>query len=313
MRPIVLNQSSLKDYLTCQRLYGWRRIQGLDLGIRPAAPSIGIATHAGLALLHASGNVDEAKAAAKLKLKGEAGPRSAFEDKSLPEAEAITTGLIDAYHEHWAGLEQMWSPLNQEIEFRVEVGTNTGVFLIGRADNLSMVKGALYLVDYKTASKMDPRDLLKYELDLQLTCYTYGLSKLLTTESVAAGGDPIRVEGAIIDLLVKTQVPQFARETFQRSQEELDEFEAEFIEYGRRIRSQRERVDAGENWKIVFPKNTEACFKWGRACSYRDLCLKDTPVRRAMYKQRTPDYVDAYEADLLKAAGAAPQKEGDAK
>lgn len=304
MKPIVLNQSSLKEYLSCNRLYGWRRIIGLDVPVRPAAPSIGIAVHAGLAMFHALQGADEqaevkARVTTKEELKKQAGPTTAFEDKTLPEAMAIAEGLVAAYIDHWRGEENLWSPLNQEIEFKVEVGTNTGVFLIGRADNLSMVKGALYLVDYKTAGKMDPRDLLKYDLDLQLTCYTYGLSKLLTNESVATGGSPIRVQGAIIDLLVKTQTPQFARETYTRTDAELEEFEAEFVEYGNRIRAQRERVAAGEDWKIVFPKNTESCFKWGRACSFRELCLKDTPERRKMfYAPRRPDYVDGYEADL---------------
>jgi hypothetical protein len=298
MRPIVLNQSSLKDFLSCKRMYAWRRIEGLDTSTRPAAPSIGIAVHAGLALLHAVGDVEQACALTAAKLEEQAGPKIAFEDKSIGEAQSIATGLVRAYAEHYAREEALWSPLNQEIEFRVEVGSGTGIFLIGRADNLSMVKGALYLVDYKTAAKMDPRDLLKYEMDLQLTCYVYGLSKLLTEESVKAGGQPIRVEGAIIDLLVKTIVPQFARETYARTEEELVEFEAEFIEYGREIAARRARVEAGENWKIVFPKNPESCFKFGRACTFRDLCLKDTPVRRAMYVKRRPDYVDAWQAEL---------------
>jgi hypothetical protein len=167
-----------------------------------------------------------------------------------------------------------------------------------------MVKGALYLVDYKTAGKMDPRDLLKYELDLQLTCYTYGLSRLLTDESVKAGGEPIRVQGAIIDLLVKTQTPQFARETFTRTDEELAEFELEFVEYGKRIEAQLARVNAGEDWKIVFPKNTESCFKWGRPCDFRDLCLKDTPTRRAVFNKRKPDYVDSASELLRKRKSA---------
>lgn len=179
---------------------------------------------------------------------------------------------------------------------------STGIFLRGRGDNLSTVLNALYLVDYKTASRLDPRDMAKYELDLQLSAYIYGLSKQLTEEARAIDpkSSPIRIEGAIIDLLAKTATPQFTRESYARTDEELEEFASEFVEYATRIRTAHERVDAGEAWKTVFPKDTEACFKWGRACVFRDLCLNDTRERRMAFGTRQPDYVDAARAEAAK-------------
>lgn len=292
MKPIVLNQSHLKAYLNCNRLYGWYRIQKLEPVSRRSAPEIGTAIHAGLRVLHATdGSLSAALDTARKELVTRAGPRSAFEDMNLPEADAIVTKVLPAYDAYWKDRFEKWTPLDQEVQFLVEVGTRTSVFLRGRADNLSMLHGGLYLVDYKTAGRMDPRDLLKYELDLQLTAYIYGISKQLTEDSVREGGEPVRVQGAIIDVLVKTTIPQFARELFTRTDSELKEFEDEFVEYGRRIRSQLDRVDAGENWKVVFPKNTDHCFRFG-TCPFRDLCLSDTPVRRQAFNKRTPDYVD---------------------
>ena len=298
-RPFVVNQSHMKVFLLCQRKYGWYRIQGLEPVGRRSAPEIGTAVHAGLAVLHAeNGTLEAALQTAQAKLAERAGPSSAFEDKDLDEAAAIVQRLLPAYATFWGAREEMWAPIDAEIQFLVEVGTNTGIFLRGRADNLSTMMNGIYLVDYKTAAKMDPRDLLKYELDLQLTAYIYGISKQLTADSLATGGEPIVVQGAIIDVLVKTQVPQFARETYTRTEEELAEFEAEFIEYGQRIRAQLERVEAGENWKTVFPKNTEACFHFG-TCAFRDLCLADTSIRRAAYDKREPDYVEVSQQELL--------------
>jgi hypothetical protein len=347
--PLVLNQSSLKDYLNCQRLYGWNRLEHLEALGRRSALEIGTAVHAGLAVLHAEDPVgvattllselespktgqyklepgtatETAKSlehipttpvaaavrVARATLAKRAGPGSAFDDKSLPEADEITTRVLTAYNEHWKHQGKMWTPINQEIEFLVEVGTGTNIWIRGRLDNLSVYIGALWLVDYKTAGKMDPRDLLKYEMDIQLSTYIYGLSKQLTQESVAAGGEPIRIEGAIIDLLVKTAVPQFAREQYTRTEEELAEFEREFLEYANRIREQIARVrDGGEDWKTVFPKNTEHCFRYG-TCPFRDLCLKDTPVRRALYNKRAADYVDDAQKDLDAKYAAAIAKE----
>jgi hypothetical protein len=304
--PFVMNQSRLKTYLNCNRLYGWQYLQQLEPVGKRSALEIGTAAHTGLALLHAEGGtVELALAKAKEQLSERSGIQSRFADMDLAEADAIMTRTLEAYFRHWQGQGQMWTPLNQEVGFMVEVGTGTNIFLRGRADNLSIMGGALYIVDYKTAGKMDPRDLLKYELDIQLSAYIYGLSKQLSAESAAAGGPPVRVEGAIIDLLVKTQTPQFARESYTRTEEELAEFELEFIEYGTRLRSQHARVAGGEAWKIVFPKNTDACFRYG-TCAFRDLCLKDTPIRRLAYNQRKPDYVDEATAELAsKKAGEA--------
>jgi hypothetical protein len=302
--PIVLNQSSLKAWLNCNRLYGWERIQRLQPASRRSTLEIGIAVHAGLAAFHAEkGGIEVAVRVARESLDAK-GPTTAFEGKTVAESKMISEKLLRAYVTHWAGAQEVWAPLNQEIEFLVEVGEGTGVFLRGRADNLSIVKGALFIVDYKTAARMDVRDMLKYELDFQLTSYIYGLSKQLTKDSVAEGGSEIRVEGAIIDLLVKTEVPQFAREMFTRSDAEMAEFEEEFVEYGHRLSAIRQRLKEGEPWKRLFPKNTEHCFRYG-TCPYRDLCLSDSEVRRAAYIQRPLDYVDEAQAQM-DAGEAAP-------
>jgi hypothetical protein len=298
-KPIVLNQSRLKTYNLCRRLFGWQYIQNLRPAMQRSAPSIGIAVHAALAEYHSGESVEKSVETLRKSVEKSAGPTTVFEDKTVAESGAIGEDVFRAYVVHYTGSDEIWEPLNQEIEFLVEVGQGRKIFLRGRADNLSFVKGALYLVDYKTAGKMDPRALLKYELDTQLSCYIYGLSKYLTQQSQAEGGPPIRVEGAIIDLLVKTKMPQFARESYTRSDEELAEFESEFIEYAEEIRARLTRVADGEDWKKVFPKNTEACFQYG-TCAYRDLCLRDNPVRRAAYARRSPDYVDSAQAELLK-------------
>ena len=322
LSPVVLNQSSLKAYMNCQRLYYWWRLERLNPAIQRSAPSIGIAVHAALAAYHADKTVEESVGILHETLEKSSGPAGAFEDKSTVDAGTIGEDVFRAYVQHYAGAKEVWSPLNQEIEFLVEVTpgwwaktfggdrfkdivpVRSGVYLRGKADNLSFLKGALFLIDYKTAAKLDPRALLKYELDCQMTAYIYGLSKQLTIDSVESGGPAVKVEGAIIDMLVKTKIPQFARESFTRSLDEISEFELEFVEYGKRIREQRRRVAAGEDPKVVYPKNTEHCFSYS-TCVYRDLCLKDTEVRRMAFIARPDDYVDDA-IKQLEAAGAQP-------
>jgi hypothetical protein len=281
-------------------MYGWDRIEGLTPAGKRAALEIGTAVHEGLAHFHGGAGkvtVEQALETAKKKLKDRGGMRSTFDDKTVDEAIEIVEAVLPAYFDHWQEKEQIWKPLNQEIQFTVEVGDGTDAFLRGKADNLHTAKGGLYLVDYKTAGRMDPRDLKKYELDVQLSAYIYGLTKFLTEQSLAKGGDPVLIRGAIVDLLVKTKVPQFARELFTRTIEELFEFEQEWVETCDEIREKEDRVAAGEPWKVVFTKNTDNCFRYG-TCPYHELCLHDSPVRRALYEKRTPNYVDEARAEL---------------
>jgi hypothetical protein len=267
---------------------------------RRSVLAIGTATHAGLAAFHGGEDMAAAQKIASETLKAEANPVSGFEDKTLSEAQEVVDRIFPAYVEYWQDKGEVWKPINQEIQCLVPVGDpSLNIWLRMKADNLSTWKGGLYLVDYKTAGRMDPRDLAKYELDIQLSAYIYGLSKFFT--ELAKQEDPnaehIFIRGAIIDVLVKTQTPQFARELYTRTDDELEEFEAEFVEIASVIRSMHERVQAGEPWKTVFFKNTEACFRYGR-CPYHDVCVKDTPVRRALYDARDPDYVDEAQREL---------------
>jgi len=311
---LVLNQSRLKQYLNCQRLYGFEQIENLSPALRRSALEIGTAVHHALAAFHSGATVDEAVSASSASLRAALGPSTVYDKMTVEEADSIAARVLRGYFAHWQKDDQLWAPLNQEIEFLVEIrpgwwrrtfggepdfplAAPTGIWLRGRADNLSFLKGALFLIDYKTAGRMDPRDMLKYELDIQLSCYIYGLSKQLTEDSAKDGGVPIRIEGAIIDLLVKTQVPQYTRESFTRSTAEMEELELELVEYGSRIRSAHSRVAAGEPWKQVFPRNTSHCFAYS-TCSFRDLCAHDTPERRAAYTVRQTDYVDAAYAQL---------------
>ena len=316
--PIVLNQSRVKQYQDCHRLFGWLYIEGLEAVGRRSAPEIGTAVHEGLRVYHIDrvgpagthepkdpGQVDqealkvaEAVDVAVKKLTARTGPGTAFQDKSLQEAAEIAKRTLEGYFKKYAAEGTLWRPIGQEVQFTVEVGEGARVFLRGRMDNLTVIGGRLFLIDYKTAAKMDPRDLLKYEMDMQLTSYIYGINKELAREAAETGVPALAITAAIIDVLVKTQIPQYAREQYTRTDEELAEFESEFIEIGGEIRQKLRRVREGENWKVVFPKSTNHCFHYG-VCAFRDLCLRDTPTRRQMFNRRSPDYVDTAEIELL--------------
>lgn len=293
-----LNQSAFKSYQDCNRLYGWEHIARLAPERPRKALELGTAVHRAMVIAY-QGNVSKEAVQDALCI-AEQTFRDAMhtEGPSLPgDAEEVQSGvdvmrkLLPAYFRHYSEKGELWKPLSMEVSFCVEVGEETGVYLVGKIDNLATFQQSLWLVDYKTMGRLDMRDFMKYEIDMQLTSYIYGGTKQLSLEAKQRGEPPVQIRGAIIDGLVKTQIPQFHRELYTRSIDELREFEIEFVEVARELATKHLRVYGGEEWKHVFVKNTQQCFRYG-TCPYRELCVVDSPTRRLSFRTREADYVD---------------------
>jgi hypothetical protein len=310
-----LNQSRWKSYQTCDRYYGWWNIEMLAPERVKKHFKVGTAVHAAQVVAHEGGGTPEAFAEG-LKIAEESIRRETPQSlmKGVEDEEELTENLdtvrrlLPAYRAHYAGRGQLWKPLGMELAFCVEVGEQTGVYLVGRLDNLVTFMNGLYIVDYKTMKKMDMRNFLQFEIDIQLTAYIYGGTKQLSIDALARGAKPVMIRGAIIDGMVKTQVPQFHREIYTRTIDDLREFELEFCMKAWEIAAKHAIVDDDRakynyyadrmyqlgrqgGWKITFPKNTQQCFQYG-TCSHRDLCVKDNETRRMIFVKRGNDYVD---------------------
>lgn len=291
------NQSRVQLFITCHRKYYWQFIEGL-VPDRPRWPLLtGTAVHLGLAELSVGTSVDEAVKRATEKFESELPARRLpGEDEIIADQLALIRKMLPAYAEYWSD-DQTFTPLGVEAAGRVEVGKDSGIFLVFRIDKLVLWNRQIWVLDHKTAAKLDMRDLMKYEMDLQMSSYIYGASVVLRKP----------VSGVIVDLLVKTTVPQFHRELFNRSEADLRSFEEEYVEAVQDIEARKARCAAGEDPKTVFYKNTSQCLQYGK-CPYRDLCLRDNPAQRMMFAPRTSDYVD--DLSLLRTT---PQEAADAQ
>lgn len=311
--PFFLNQTRWKTVVDCERLYGWIYVEGLVHPKPVKNLAIGGAIHQGMVLAHESGRDEAAFAAATSTavevFKKQMGPAQLpSEVQELQDGESTIRTLLPAYRAHYASIGELWKPLGQELKFCVEVGEGTNVWLVGRLDNLAVYRQGLWVIDYKTMSKLDMREFIKYEIDIQLTCYVYGATKQLTLEAKEQGKPAVMVRGAIIDGLIKTKEPQFHREIYTRTIEDLRNFELEFCmkswelaakhalvmrnrQHYDALREKMWQLGTEEGWKTVFPKNTNHCFRY-RTCTHRDLCVKDTETRRLAFDKRPKDYVD---------------------
>lgn len=275
-------QSSVQQYINCHRLYGWERVEGLTPERPRWALEFGSGVHLHLLKRKQGFSAEEATKAGIDRMM-QAFPPSRF-DEEVEEREGfkeLYRRMMPAYESYWSGQSEELIPFGLEVAGRVEVGTGTNCFIVFRLDELATQIGALWLVDHKTMGKNDDRDFQKYENSLQMIAYVYAASKLLGQ----------RVVGVIIDGLIKTKTPQFRRESFMYSDEQLEEFEQYFPEICKEIAWRHQRVQNGEDWKIVFWPNTKQCRQYGN-CSFLELCMSDSLGMRGLYKQRDPDYMD---------------------
>lgn len=230
--PFFLNQSRYKNYQDCARYYGWLHIENL-VPVRPRKQLvIGTAIHAAQVSIYGKGGsqesileatqvaVDFVKKQLPTSIIAIPGTEDLEEKSEQKESVDTVQKMIPAYHAHWGELGQLWKPLGQELAFCVEVGVGTGVYLVGRVDNLAIFARGLWIIDYKTMKAMKMQEFLKYQIDIQLTAYLYGGSKQLALDAAREGKKPVTISGAIIDGLIKTSTPQFHREFYTRTNEE---------------------------------------------------------------------------------------------
>lgn len=273
---LSLSPSSMKDWQNCNRLYGWRKVELLRPVDRESqALVIGYAGHKALETFYSDENETEMVIAATNALQEKAPKISTF-DTSYDETQDTLIRVLKGYLRYWG--QSLWNMVARELEFEIPVDSEKEIYLNGRIDGVAVQNNQVWIVDYKFLGKLDPRRLAAFEMDNQLTAYIYGYQEL--SGKVVAG--------AKVDIAVKTKVPQYIRETYLRTKEQLQEFKEEFIEVASAIQRQFERVASGENWKTVFPKNTDHCFRYGTPCPFRDLCLNDTPIRRLNYERVDP-------------------------
>lgn len=280
----TMRQSSEKSYQLCKRYYGWERLENLAPRAIQWNLIFGTATHKFLEKRGQGAPLREAIEAGEASLAADTKGKLLVEDTALLEQHIFMLRSIGPMYDTFYGEDaHVFVPLGQEIKGRVPVGDpKDRVFLVFKTDKIVNYLGQLWLIDHKTMAKNDDREFAKYAMDIQVTAYVYGVSKVLGT----------RVAGVIIDGIVKTKVPQFRREHYDRSDSDLAEFEAEFVEMCQEIAWRMQRVRNGEPWKVVFYKNTGACFHWGRECSMLPLCRRDTEIIRMMYVKREADYMD---------------------
>jgi hypothetical protein len=296
-----MNQSRLQVFMDCQRRFGWKFDQNLEPDRPQIKLELGSGVHEGLAVLAAGGDMATAVAHSVARFRKYLPTRLLPGDtEEIEKAEDTIRALLPAYADHWT--QQNFTPLGLEIGGKVEVGRFTidgqewVSRLVFRLDKLVTFNNQLWIVDHKTAAKLDLRDIAKYAIDVQMTAYTYAATRMLQEQAKELGlSQEPRVQGVIIDVLVKTKVPQFHRDSFYRTDGDLIEFQYDWTIWSEQMVRAKLRADqfeaSGLPRMLAYPKNTRSCYHYG-TCPFLNLCIKDTPTNRAEFIKRPVDYVE---------------------
>lgn len=268
----LLTNSTMGQFKNCRKAFYYRNVLQLVSRFESDARGIGSAIHKGLE----TGSVEEA-----LALFDNIFPSDQEETNKLETNKAIVQAMLEGYFElYGSGFE---GEMQQEKQFEIDIinpktGAKSKTFrLAGKVDGLLKQDGKYWLVEYKTASAVDKSYIDKLMLDQQLTTYIYALQKQ----------ENIKIAGVIYRILRKPSIRQTKKETINqfidrliqdykdrpefyyyeerlyRSQEDLNEFEAELWDITQDLLKCRNEG--------LWYKNTGRCKDWGK-CEYIPLC-----------------------------------------
>lgn len=167
-------------------------------------------------------------------------------------------------------------------------------YLHGRTDALVNWKNTLWLVDWKTTSILGDQFWSAWQLDIQPTAYIYGIfnSLKIRPRGVIIGAIYRPSDAQVASWNKKRKDPreaksaidyiQFEREAFLRTEQDLDRFE-------------REMVDFCDEWELRITRGwfgmtptKGACRNYNRVCDYYTMCTSHDMDRSGLVEIEVP-------------------------
>lgn len=170
-----MSVSSLKDFMTCRRLYYYKRIKKYEKTTFNLPFVVGRVTHEGLGYLLSKKPLEESiklmTAYYKTEVK-KAKEQFILDEKQLKdlgEQEHITKGMLTAYARKYAKMLKDVKHIGSEVEGAVEISEN--VTFVIKLDNLMRVRAKKILHELKTSKYITPEYVQMVQTDIQTAAY----------------------------------------------------------------------------------------------------------------------------------------------
>lgn len=231
--------------------------------------------------------------------KGESDPIQAIGDYIDPPDDYRTYDKLRKAYASWRQQYQNvpWNVIHSEWGIRSMIGTDPYEGLIDvvvETDSNHIGHGLeKWIVDYKTASRMELDWVTTYRVSNQFKLYLRNARKAYP-DLVGVCVDVYHAtKGAVKTGKTQEDIDgnKFYRQFFRYEEFELDEAEKDFMAANL---IKRTCEDAG-----YWPKNTGACRMYNRTCEFIDLCDASTPELREMLKENfVPNTFDPLRRDV---------------
>lgn len=284
---IYWTNSRLKAYQDCPKKEAYRyRDEIVPIGTKRLALQIGTAVHKGIE----TWSVDDGMAALDMGY-----PTSIEECEEMEIATATTRAMLEGYLMHYRPFEIH----NPEMEFLIgaRYPTKKGlrrsnrVMLAGKIDDIAVIDGQEWIVEYKTAGQIDKTYFDRLYVDSQISFYMMAakrigykpvgvIYRIIRKPSIRIRKDET-IE-AFTERLIRDYQERpdfyFHEERLYRSDDDLEAFE---IDLWKEIKQAEKNASEG-----FLARHSHACSNWG-SCPYLPLCMGEAGADN-MYEKRAP-------------------------
>ena len=287
---LTISNSMAKDWKSCRRRFFWNYLARLKPKKIVIPFFVGTYFHEGLRAFYEGKSMEKEVPSILKRMEAEA-RKAVFltpeEEEDLMMQTAIVAGMLPSYARRYAKDRKKWELQGAEKSFEVPIDDRSSY--VGQIDLLVQFDGELWIVEHKTAGRLDKNYIDRLPLDTQITGYTIG-AKYAMDRPVA---------GVVYNVAKKPSIRQkknesltqfaariegdysarpdfyFYREQLYRSKGDILHYKKEISELATDVHAKFDiiRKEGPEAALPHFYRNTEVCTIRGR-CAYLDICTK---------------------------------------
>ena len=305
-----ISVSTLKDFMTCRRLYYYKRIKRYDKNIFNIPFIVGRTVHSGLGyilerkkdkkgqMLDPVKRMVEYFKTEKVKANKEF-TLSVEEIEDLNEQEHITQSMLTAYISKYKAMLRDAILIGSEVEGALQYGDN--VTFVIKLDNLLRVRGKKILHELKTSKYITPAYVKMIQTDIQSSTYFYLYNEIFTKSPI---------EEIMYDVIRKPSIRQKKAESYpaflQRLQEWYEQKQDMSVFHIERFKQPKITQESAFNTlagvaddmlrckdKESYYQDFEKCSSYyGDVCPYYELCHEggEIPQNLVLYQIRKSSY-----------------------
>lgn len=264
----ILDASKIQEYLGCPRKFFFRYVLGWRAEGTAHALIFGEAWHRAMEhlLLHGYGksSISEAFEQFMTYYREYFSPEQDFDFRGKSPQNALNA--LVKYTQYWKN--DAFETLYTEVSGKVLINEE-GDFLTYRLDSIcrDLETKAIFSLEHKTGSYNSQAWADQWKMKTQTNLYLHALYSLYHERD--------NIKGLIVNGTFFTKEPSFTRVPIIKTAEQLDYFLVWLNQIVESIKDQFSVLDIekpSDRVMISFPRNTENCTKWNRACPFLHYC-----------------------------------------